>query len=446
MSLNGSHPSRTERRKDEAPSFVVDQRKAKGGAPGVRVTIARKHRNRKIKPMKSAWEIVVPVACVALICAAGYLLWKRASERRAAEAFAACRIKAEQGDAKSQYELGGKYFYGLGVPKDLTAWAEWCRKAAEQGNARAETQLGNTYYYGWGVSRDFDQALFWYHKAAGQGEPEALKDIGYAYSHGNGVAMDYVEAVRWYRLSADKGYAAAESNLGYMYNYGFGVPRDLVEANRWYRKAADGGDAYAQIKLGLRERPFNDFDKLTVGVELTGSLMLLLGWPGNARIGKSRRWNLPTVAGSLGLFYVAIVIYSHSSLAVFRSPFPLDSLEIARGLIAGLSVATLLGIVLPKQQWRDTVKYGLWLVCAAFLAINVVVGALVVLRGIPAGNAWNLVRHLCFCEAGLFGWALALFIFLRWKRERADDNEPMEPRELKAESCSTPSTAQADRA
>jgi hypothetical protein len=387
--------------------------------------------------MKPAWKIVVPIVCVVLICTAGYLLWKRANERRAAAAFQACRVKAEQGDAKSQYELGRMYFYGLGVPKDLTAWVEWCRKAAEQGYAVPETQLGNTYYYGWGVDRDFDAALLWYHKAADQGDPAAEKDIGDAYFYGNGVARDYAQAVHWYRLAADRGYARGEYALGYMYNYGLGVPRDPAEANRWYRKAAEHGDTYAQIRLGLRKRPFSSSGKFIVGVELTGSLLLLLGWWGDVYKGKSRRGNLALVAGLLGLLYVAVDVYSHSSLAVFRSPFRLDLVEIGRGLTGAFFVLAALGVVLPGKRWRSAAKFVFWLVCVVFLVINVSIGAIAILRRIPAGSAVDLARHLCFCGASLFGWAVALFIFIRWKKGQADDDEPMESegsKELEAES------------
>lgn len=372
-----------------------------------------------------------------MLCAASYLLWKRAGDRRAAAAFAACLVKAEQGDAKSQYELGRMYFYGLGVQKDRNAWAEWCRKAAEQGYARAETQLGNSYYYCWGVDRDFDQALLWYHKAAVQGEPEAEKNIGYAYSHGNGVAKDYVQAVHWYRLSADKGYASAEYNLGNMYSGGFGVPRDLKEASPWYRKAAEHGDANAQIMLGLRERPFTNTGKFIVGVELVGSLLLFFNGMGSVRIGQPRHWNTQFVAGLLGLIYVVVNVYSRSSLAVFRSPVPLDLLVMAKGLTAGLSVAVLLDIVLPKQQWRSVVKFCFGLVGVVLLLNSLFWGVFAILGRIPAGSAVNVVRHVCSLDAFLFGWAIALGFFLRWKKGQPNDNGPTELEasgEMKAES------------
>jgi TPR repeat protein len=253
--------------------------------------------------MKSAWKVVVPVACVALICAAGYLLWKRANEHRAAAAFAACRVKAEQGDAKSQYGLGRMYFYGLGVPKDLAASAEWFGRAAQQGFAPAESQFGNAYYYGLGVDRDFDAALLWYHKAADQGDPIAEDSIGNKYFYGSGVAKDYAQALHWYQLSADQGHASGEANLGDMYLHGFGVQQNATEARLWFRKAADQGNAYAQEMLGLRELRPGYLLKSAVAVELTGSLLLLFGGLGNLFLGKSRGWNLGRVAGLLGLVY-----------------------------------------------------------------------------------------------------------------------------------------------
>ena len=42
---------------------------------------------------------------------------------------------AEQGDAAAQFNLGGMYRRGEGVPKNASQAAAWYRKAAEQGVA-----------------------------------------------------------------------------------------------------------------------------------------------------------------------------------------------------------------------------------------------------------------------------------------------------------------------
>jgi uncharacterized protein len=52
------------------------------------------------------------------------------------------RIKAEQGDAESQNNLGARYANGEGMVQDDKQAAFWFRKAADQGEAVAQFNLG----------------------------------------------------------------------------------------------------------------------------------------------------------------------------------------------------------------------------------------------------------------------------------------------------------------
>jgi len=79
--------------------------------------------------------------------------------------------------SQGQYEMGDKYFLGLGVKEDLGQAISWYRKAAEQGYAAAQLRLGSLYERGLGVSRDDGQAKAWYQKAADQGNMEALTGL-----------------------------------------------------------------------------------------------------------------------------------------------------------------------------------------------------------------------------------------------------------------------------
>jgi len=47
--------------------------------------------------------------------------------------------KAEQGDAKAQYNLGMMYTKGDGMSKDAAEGVRWFMKAAEQGHANPST-------------------------------------------------------------------------------------------------------------------------------------------------------------------------------------------------------------------------------------------------------------------------------------------------------------------
>lgn len=65
--------------------------------------------------MRSFWKIATPVICVVAICGTA-LVWHvhkhTKIERELAEAAAARRVRAEQGDAKAEYDLGHVYYYG----------------------------------------------------------------------------------------------------------------------------------------------------------------------------------------------------------------------------------------------------------------------------------------------------------------------------------------------
>ena len=166
------------------------------------------------------------------------------------EDLSALRKKAEQGDAKAQFNLGIAYFDGQGVPEDKKEALKWFRLAAEQGNAKAQYNLGVVYFDGQGVPKDSKEAVKWYRLAADQGFAEAQFNLGWAYFFGYAVPQDYKEAVKWYRLAAEQGNAKAQLNLGVAYSNGQGVPQNQIEAVRWYRLAADQGSAEAQLNLG----------------------------------------------------------------------------------------------------------------------------------------------------------------------------------------------------
>ena len=149
------------------------------------------------------------------------------------------RAKDELVDAKAQFDLGGMYAQGRGVPRDYTEEAKWLRKAAEQGLSLAQFDLGVMYAKGKGLPQDYAEAVKWYRKAAEQENAYAQHNLGTLYREGQGVPQDYAEAAKWYHKSADQGAAKAQFNLGVMYATGEGMPQDRAEAAKWYRKAAE---------------------------------------------------------------------------------------------------------------------------------------------------------------------------------------------------------------
>ena len=98
-----------------------------------------------------------------------------------------CRVRAEQGHALAQYNLGLMYANGEGVPQDDKEAFNWYRKSAEQGHAGAQVNLGLMYTNGEGVPQDDKQALKWFRKAAEQGDAQAQVNLGVMYEEGAGT-------------------------------------------------------------------------------------------------------------------------------------------------------------------------------------------------------------------------------------------------------------------
>lgn len=84
-------------------------------------------------------------------------------------------IKATNGDADAQNELGCAYHSGDGVDKNYTQAYRWFKKSAMQGNKYAMYNLGLAYEYGRGVKIDYKQAHLWYGKLSSSGYLQGIK-------------------------------------------------------------------------------------------------------------------------------------------------------------------------------------------------------------------------------------------------------------------------------
>jgi tetratricopeptide (TPR) repeat protein len=99
-----------------------------------------------------------------------------------ATAYRLFKPMAEQGHAEAQYNLGGMYAEGRGVPQDYGKAVKWFRKAAEQGHAEAQYNLGGMYFGGRGVPQDFVLAHMWFNLSisrvpASEGETREATEI-----------------------------------------------------------------------------------------------------------------------------------------------------------------------------------------------------------------------------------------------------------------------------
>src|SRR5260370_19740616 len=114
-------------------------------------------------------------------------------------------------------------------------------KLTDQRDAAAQFNLGVKYNYGRGVPKDLEKAAAFYQKAADQGHAEAQNNLAALYENGQGVPKDWSKAAELCKKAADQGNAAAQNNLGWLYVNGQGVPKDLEKAAAFSQKAADHG-------------------------------------------------------------------------------------------------------------------------------------------------------------------------------------------------------------
>jgi uncharacterized protein len=152
---------------------------------------------------------------------------------------------AERGNVDAQYNLGGMYSRGEGVPQDYKTAVKWYRLAAEQGDAPAQYLLGVSYNRGEGVPQDYKTAVKWYKLAAEQGDAPAQHNLGFMYGNGMGVTQDHKTAVKWYRLAAEQGLSRSQYNLGLKYARGQGTTQDYVLAHMWWDIVASKGNKAA---------------------------------------------------------------------------------------------------------------------------------------------------------------------------------------------------------
>ena len=172
-------------------------------------------------------------------------------ERRYEEAIAIYTPAAEDGDAKSEYELGSCLSCIEDLEKEANdpLYVKWYKKAATHGYAPAMYQLGLHYCYG--INHDYKTAADWFRKAAEFGDTDAQYWLAYCYETGTGVEYDPKESFKWLCKAVEDGKASHMSKLAFAYYFGFGCKRDYAKSVEWYKKAAQMNDPRSTYWLGL---------------------------------------------------------------------------------------------------------------------------------------------------------------------------------------------------
>jgi TPR repeat protein len=180
---------------------------------------------------------IVLRACVALVLIGTLAGCSDSPEDKLGNIFKDHLIKAQQGDANAQLQVGLRYDWGEGVGKDVNQAATWYQKSAVQGLANAQFLLGDCYAKGEGVAKNDTQSVSWYRKAAEQGHGMSQYNLGFSYEQGIGVTKDMAQAILWYQKSARTDFAPALKKMGDIYASGAGVPKNTVEAYAYWNLA-----------------------------------------------------------------------------------------------------------------------------------------------------------------------------------------------------------------
>lgn len=117
-------------------------------------------------------------------------------------------------------------------------------------------QLGEKYYHGLGVKRNDDLAVFYYKKSAKNGHFQSQYLLGLLYYYGTSIKQDKNIALYWLNQAAENDHAPAQFFLGFLYQYGLGVPKNTNEGLRWIKLAADQEYNLAQEFLTRLELKF----------------------------------------------------------------------------------------------------------------------------------------------------------------------------------------------
>jgi TPR repeat protein len=154
---------------------------------------------------------------------------------------------AEQGDPRSQYEMGVLLEEGMDPP-DLDGARSWYTRAAETGYVPAQFALGLLFQTLLDPP-DLDSARNWYTRAAEAGDTRAQFNLGVLLEE-EMDPPDLDSARQWYARAAEAGDVDAQFALGSLLGAELDPP-DLAGARKWYTQAALAGHVHAAVELGL---------------------------------------------------------------------------------------------------------------------------------------------------------------------------------------------------
>lgn len=107
---------------------------------------------------------------------------------------------------------------------------------AKQGNGEAQYELGLRYYKGVGVEADYDKARKYLESAVENGENAAAYYLGVIYYNGKGTPTDHAKAKACFEKAEADNNIFSSYYLGKLYYWGDGVEQDLQKADEYKAK------------------------------------------------------------------------------------------------------------------------------------------------------------------------------------------------------------------
>ena len=169
---------------------------------------------------------------------------------------------AIQGHQKSKDKLSALHKAGFGIQQDYPQMAKWFEQA-RSGDAESQYIIGGIYYVGDALYKDLNKAHYWFDKSALQGYKKAQFYLAVLLQEGSeNIEKDVEKAIHWYRKASEQGHiesearyrflttrnkamagdSSAQRELGGMLISGIGTTKDQTEAKKWLRLASRNYD------------------------------------------------------------------------------------------------------------------------------------------------------------------------------------------------------------
>ena len=143
--------------------------------------------------------------------------------------------EAKSGQSFAEVNMANRYFYGIGVTKNVQKGLDWLKKSAYNNNKIAQYQLGKHFLT---VTENRKQGLYWLNKSANLGYDFSSYELGLIYLQGKFVSKNEHTAFDYMTKAAKLENPIAQYQLSLLYLLGKGVKKSPKEAFKYAKLSA----------------------------------------------------------------------------------------------------------------------------------------------------------------------------------------------------------------